>query len=138
MLSTLRERRFCFQDLLLMILKNKFLILNFRIKFLRFLLDWWRIKFIGVFVHFLETYQVPKFWIVKSYLNISDNIQNALSKKYASKNMDFLLMSFCFMMKNDHFEAPSKWENNLAEAIISKSLFFVFFMVMYVVWNQSF
>ena len=100
--------------IIMMILKNKFLILNFRIKFLRFLLDWWRIKFIGVFVHFLETYQVPKFWIVKSYLNISDNIQNMLSKKYASQNMDFLLMSFCFMMKNDHFEAPSKWENNLA------------------------
>ena len=27
------------------------------------------------------------------------------------KFWDFFVMSSCFMMKNDHFKAPSKWEN---------------------------
>ena len=67
------------------------------------------IKFYGVFVQFWWTYEVAKFWIIKLYLDVHDIIHMNKHTKYASCDVPvrfwiFLLMSFCFMMKKDHFK----------------------------------
>ena len=55
------------------------------------------IKFIGVFVYFLRTYEVPKFWMIKNYLDISDVIHANEHSKYAyyGLNVNFWIFRQC-------------------------------------------
>lgn len=80
--------------------------LNF---FVRFIEKKPSIMFYGVFVHFSWTYGVAKFWVIKLYLNVSDVIHTSKHKKYANCGLSvnfwgFLLMSFCFVIKNHHLK----------------------------------
>ena len=68
------------------------------------------------FCPFLRTYLVPKFWIIKSYLDISDVIHSNEHSKYAFKKICFkkfgsFVNVILFYDENDHFKAPSKCEN---------------------------
>ena len=70
------------------------------------------IKFYDVCYHFSWTYKVAKFWMIKLYLNISVVIQTNQHTKHANCDLnvnfwDFLLMSFCFLVKKDHFKQES-------------------------------
>ena len=67
------------------------------------------IKFYGILLHFSGTYEVAKFWVVKLYLDVSDAIHENDHTKNANCGLPvnvwiFLLKSFCFMMKKDHFK----------------------------------
>ena len=53
------------------------------------------LKFIGVFVHFLRTYEVPKFSMIKSYLDISDVIRVYEHSKYAYCGLHVNFWIFC-------------------------------------------
>ena len=67
------------------------------------------IKFYSVFNHFLRSYQVKKFWMIKLYLDLSDVIHANKHTRYANCGLhinvwNFLFMRFCFMVKKDHFK----------------------------------
>ena len=63
------------------------------------------IKFCGVSDHFLRTYEVEKFWMIKLYLGVSDVIYANEYIKHASCDLhenfwNFLSMPFSFIWKN--------------------------------------
>ena len=60
-------------------------------------------KFYDGFDHFSRTYEVPKFWIIKLYLDVSNVIYAIEYTKYAYKLLE-LLMPFNFMMKKSNFK----------------------------------
>ena len=67
------------------------------------------IKFFDILLHFSGTYEVAKFWVVKLYLDVSDVIHANEHTKNANCDLPvnfwiFLLKSFCFMMKKNHFK----------------------------------
>ena len=67
------------------------------------------IKFHDIFDHFSRTYEVGKFLMVKLYLNVSEIRHANEHKSYANCGLhvnflNVLLISFCFMMKKDHFK----------------------------------
>ena len=63
------------------------------------------IKFCGVSDHFLRTYEIEKFWMIKLYLGVSDVIYANEYIKHASCDLhenfwNFLSMPFSFIWKN--------------------------------------
>ena len=66
------------------------------------------IKCHSVFDHFSRTYEVAKSWTIKLYLCVSDII-TGINKQNVNCGLhvnfwNFFKMSFCFMMKKDHFK----------------------------------
>ena len=66
-------------------------------------------KFQSFFDHFLRTYEVIKFWMVRLCLDASDVMYANEHALYANcglyvKCWKFRLMPFCFMTKKDHFQ----------------------------------
>ena len=67
-------------------------------------------KFQSVFDHFLQTYEVMKFWMVRLCLDPSDVMyanEHTLHANYGLyvKGWNFRLMPFCFMTKKGSFES---------------------------------
>ena len=60
-------------------------------------------KFYDSFDHFSRTYEVPKFWIIKLYLDVRNVVYAIEYTKYAYKLLE-LLMPFNFMMKKSNFK----------------------------------
>ena len=91
------------------------------------------IKFYSIFHHLSRNREAAKFWIIKLYLNVNDVIHANEQTKYANcslhKNFwNFLLMSFCFMIKRNYFKqklllwhlVPFKFLEKLIEAKLLK------------------
>ena len=66
------------------------------------------VKFYDVFVHFLQTYEVAKFWMMKLYLDVSDIIHVKKHTKYANcglpANFWIFLFVILFYTEKDHFK----------------------------------
>ena len=81
----------------------------FFLSFVNFMENELSTKIDGAFDHFLETYKVTKFWMIKLYLHASDVI-NAIEHTYYANDglhVNFWkcwLMPFCFMIKKDRFK----------------------------------